>query len=209
VAPNAFLPEMSTLPTSAMHPTPAADFVRLLEAHGATHVLTVPDNTSAPLLAALESGPESGTAEGDENRTIRVIYATREGEAIGIASGLWLGGALPVVLIQNTGLLEAGDGLRGTAARMGAPIPLLITCRGYAKARSRGIDPSQGEVDRDTLVRSDLDSVAHMTEATLKAWGIPFRVLRDPTDLAPVSEAFVQAQKEERPVAVLLDTAFE
>ena len=92
---------------------------------------------------------------------------------------------------------------------MGAPIPLFITCRGYAKARSCGLDPSQGEVDRDTLVRSDLDSVAHMTESTLKAWGIPFRVLRDPTDLAPISEAFVQAQEEERPVAVLLDTVFE
>ncbi len=63
---------------------------------------------------------------------------------MGLASGLWLGGALPVVLIQNTGLLEAGDGLRGTASRMGAPILLLITCRGYAKARSGRGRPRRG-----------------------------------------------------------------
>jgi sulfopyruvate decarboxylase subunit alpha len=208
-APNTFLLEMSTPATSATEPSPAALFVDLLEAHGVTHVLTVPDNTSAALLAALEKRAKSAAASGDGGTTIRVIYATREGEAIGVASGLWLGGALPVVLIQNTGLLEAGDGLRGTAARMGAPISLLVTCRGYAKARGLGLDPSKGVVDRDTLVRSDLDSVAHMTETTLDAWGIPFRVLRDPSDLAPISEAFRQAREEERPVAVLLDTAFE
>jgi len=113
-----------------------------------------------------------------------------------------------VVLIQNTGLLEAGDGLRGTASRMGAPLLLLVTCRGYAKARSVGIDPSRGEVDRDVLVRNDLDSIAHMTEATLRAWGIPFQYLRDPSDLTPIEEAFTQARKDERPVAVLIDASF-
>ena len=127
---------------------------------------------------------------------------------MGLASGLWLGGALPAVLIQNTGLLEAGDGLRGTAARMGAPILLLVTCRGYAKARSAGFDPRTGDVDRDILVRSDLDSVAHMTEGTLRAWGIPFRYVVDSSDLTPIEDAHCQAVEEERPVAVLLDTSF-
>jgi sulfopyruvate decarboxylase TPP-binding subunit len=127
---------------------------------------------------------------------------------MGLASGLWLGGALPVVLIQNTGLLEAGDGLRGTASRMGAPILLLITCRGYSTARRAGVDPSEGEVDRDVLVRNDLDSVAHMTEATLRAWGIPFSYLRDSSDLTPIEKTFAQAQKDRRPVAVLIDTSF-
>lgn len=167
-------------------------------------MVTVPDNTSALILTALER-----TAVASSDSAIRLLYATREGEAMGLASGLWLGGAHPVVLIQNTGLLEAGDGLRGTAARMGAPILLLITCRGYAKARGAGVDPNLGEVDRDVLVRSDLDSVAHMTEATLRAWGIPFRYLRDSSDLTPIGEAFAQAREDERPVAVLLDTFFD
>ncbi len=193
--------------------------VALLRDLGVTHVVTVPDNTSAPILTALErAAPErtdpertalasSGKAGGAG--AIRLLYATREGEAMALASGLWLGGALPVVLIQNTGLLEAGDGLRGTASRMGAPILLLITCRGYAKARSAGVDPNQGEVDRDVLVSGELDSVAHMTEATLRAWGIPFRYLRDSSDLTPIEEAFAHAREEERPVALLLDTSFD
>jgi sulfopyruvate decarboxylase TPP-binding subunit len=183
----------------------------LLERLGVTHVVTVPDNTSAPILAALtrSSGNDGSTESSAGIGLARLLYATREGEAMGLAAGLWLGGALPVVLIQNTGLLEAGDGLRGTVARMGAPVLLLITCRGFAKARSAGLDPGKGEVERDTLVRADLDSVAHMTERTLQSWGIPFRLLTDSSDLSPMEEAFRQASDEKRPVAALLDTSFE
>ena len=180
----------------------------LLQDLGVTHLVTVPDNTSASILSALRDAAATSAKGPGGREGIRLLFATREGEAMGLASGLWLGGACPVVMIQNTGLLEAGDGLRGTASRMGAPLLLLITCRGYAAARKAGIDPGQGEVGRDILVRNDLDSVAHMTEATLRAWGIPFRYLRDASDLSPVAEGFAQAQAESRPVAVLIDTSF-
>jgi sulfopyruvate decarboxylase TPP-binding subunit len=128
---------------------------------------------------------------------------------MGLAAGLWMGGATPAVLIQNTGLLEAGDALRGTLSRMGAPVLLLITCRGFAKARRVGIDPSSGPPDREILVREDLDSVAHMTVGTLQAWGIPRSFLREAGDLEAIREAHAQAGREERPVAVLLDTSFD
>jgi sulfopyruvate decarboxylase TPP-binding subunit len=194
---------------AALDPSaPAHRFKAVLTDLGITHVVTVPDNTSAPILAALEAeGPRRGDAIGAE-AGIRVLYATREGEAMGVASGLWLGGATPAVLVQNTGLLEAGDALRGTASRMGVPLLLMVTCRGYAKARGLGIEPAELEVNRDVLVRNDLDSVAHMTEATLQAWGIPFVTLSDPTELSPVEAAMSAARTGERPVAVLLDASF-
>jgi sulfopyruvate decarboxylase TPP-binding subunit len=195
----------------------AARMVAILQDHAVTHVVTVPDNTSAPILSALEvmasadtegRDADDGKPEG-ELPVPRLLMATREGEAMGIASGLWLGGSDPVVLIQNTGLLEAGDGLRGTAARMGVPLVLLITARGYAKARKAGVPVEDGITGRDILVREDLDSVAHMTESTLRAWGIPFLLLRDSGDLSPVKEAFARARAEKRPVAVLMDTSFD
>lgn len=188
-------------------PASAAHFVTRLRQLGATHVVTVPDNTSAPLLEVL-SATASGERAG-EGEEIRLVSATREGEAMGLASGLWLGGAAPVVLIQNTGLMEAGDGLRGTASRMGVPLLLLVTCRGYAKSRSLGLEPNEVPVDRETLIRNDLDSVAHMTETTLRAWGIPFMYLVDPSDPGPLEKAWALASTEERPVALLVDTAFE
>jgi sulfopyruvate decarboxylase subunit alpha len=176
-----------------------ADLFREL---GLTHVVTVPDNTSAPILAALERAPRAELPS-----PIRVIYATREGEAVALAAGLWLGGARPVVLIQNTGLLEAGDGLRGTASRMGAPLLILVTPRGYADARAKGVDPARGVTGRDCLVRPDLDSAALMTEKTLEAWGIPMVTLNDLSDPSPIREAWRMAEEEERPVAVLLETS--
>ena len=226
---------------------------------GVTHVVTVPDNTSAPILAALEGAPdgksgpfapvvcadrsgksgpfapvvcadrsgesepsapvvcidrsgEAGpgvrvvyvTREGEAGPGVRVVYATREGEAVALAAGLWLGGATPVVLIQNTGLLEAGDGLRGTASRMGMPLLMLVTLRGYEDARVMGVDPGGGVRGREDLVHPPLDSVALMTEPTLRAWGIPFVNLGDPRDPSPLRQAWRMAVEEERPVALLL-----
>jgi sulfopyruvate decarboxylase subunit alpha len=169
----------------------------LLSELGITHVVTIPDNHSAPILDALR------VEEG-----VDLLFGTREGEAISLASGLWLGGGSPAILIQNTGLLESGDGLRGTAARMGVPLLMLVTCRGYAKSRTFGKEPHEIEVTRDVLVRPDLDSVAHMTESTLDAWGIPYLFLRDPQDLSPIREGWDMAHAEGRPVVVLLDTVF-
>ena len=179
-------------------PSPEAEALSALLADlGVTHAVTLPDNTSAPLLDAL------GSEEG-----VTLHFGTREGEVISVAAGLWLGGASPVVIIQNTGLLESGDALRGTASRMGAPLLMLVTCRGYAKSRTLGHEPDEVKMDRAILVRPDLDSVAHMTESTLRAWGVPFLYLRDPHDLSPLREGWARAQEEERPVAVLVDTFF-
>jgi sulfopyruvate decarboxylase TPP-binding subunit len=160
-----------------------------LRARQVTHVVSLPDNASAALLARLqeEGGP-------------RVVGVTREGEAFALAAGLWAGGARPVVLIQNTGLLESGDALRGTAMRMRVPLVCLVTCRGYATlARTHG-----GAPDAETLSRPDVDSVAVLTEPTLQAWGVPFRLVRGDDELPRLAEAFEEAERGERPVAVLL-----
>ena len=189
-------------------PPSALGVVALLRELGVTHLVTLPDNTSAPVLDAVASSETEAADDGPQGAGVRVLFGTREGEIISVASGLWMGGARPMVLIQNTGLLESGDSLRGTAARMGVPLVLLVTCRGFAKARSAGLEPDGVEVDRDVLVRNDLDSVAHMTASTLRAWGIPFLLLTDAMDLSPIRQANEMAQTEARPVAVLIDTSF-
>ncbi len=180
---------------------------RLLAGLGVTHVVGLPDNTSAPLFSVLSSSIPGGNPGSPPD--IRLFAVTREGEGIALASGLWLGGARPVVVLQNTGLLEAGDALRGTASRMGAPLLLLVTCRGYGKAREGGMEPGKVVVDRNLLIRPDQDSVAHMTEQTLRAWGIPSLVWTDSGELETVRRAWTMAQEEERPVAVLVDTSLE
>lgn len=132
-----------------------------------SHVVGVPDNSSAA------------------------------GEAFAVASGLWLGGAHPVVLIQNTGLLESGDSLRGTVMRMGVPLLCLVTYRGYDKLSNQ--DGAQ-----DEMTHADVDSAAVVTEPTLDAWRVSYELYRSADDLTRIARAAARAEAESRPVALLL-----
>ena len=101
---------MTATPQAPKTPTPpsASRLAAALEGLGVTHAVGLPDTSLSTLFRRLADGA-----------VVRTVGVTREGEAFAVASGLWMGGATPVVLVQNTGLLEAGDALRGTAVRMG------------------------------------------------------------------------------------------
>jgi sulfopyruvate decarboxylase subunit alpha len=164
-----------------------------LRRQGVTHVLTLPDNASKALLDLLAVDP-----------AIRLLTVTREGEAFAIASGLWVGGRVPVVLIQNTGLLETGDALRGTAMRMRVPLVCLVTYRGHATLAAAGVAPSAEAMTGALLGRADVDSVALLTEPTLRAWGVPWEVVSSDADVARIARVFEQARALEQPVAALI-----
>lgn len=166
--------------------------VDAFEECGITHLLGVPDNTSAALYL-----------ERVGRTDIRRITVTREGEAWAVASGLWMGGAVPALIIQNTGLLESGDAYRGTALRMRVPLLCLVTVRGY-RGLERAPAETRAKPTPDDLGRADLDSVALLTEPTLGAWGIPYEFLHDDGDVERIPAAFRRAQAESRPVAVLV-----
>ncbi len=151
----------------------------------------LPDNSSAALLTLLR-----------DDREVVLHSVTREGEAHALAAGLWIGGRQPLILIQNTGLLESGDSLRALI-RTRLPIVCLITYRGYAKMAKLGTAVPDFP-DAVILSRADLDSVALMTEPTLKAWGLPFDFLHTDEDMPRLSAAFENAQKTSSPVAVLV-----
>jgi sulfopyruvate decarboxylase TPP-binding subunit len=114
-----------------------------------------------------------------------------------------MGGSVPALIIQNTGLLESGDAYRGTALRMRVPLLCLVTVRGYV-----GLGNVPEETLRnptpDDFSRADLDSVALLTEPTLRAWGIPWEYLHEDGDADRIPAAFRRAQAESRPVAVLI-----
>lgn len=161
---------------------------------GLTHMIGLPDNSSAPLFDLLQN-----------ERRVRGIAVTREGEAFAIAAGLWMGGKAPAVLIQNTGLLESGDSLRGTAMRMRVPLLCLITCRGYEKMRKQGLQPRDGRSNVELLSRADIDSAALLTEPTLEAWGVEYYCLDE--SLHTLHQAAERARIESKPVALLISEA--
>lgn len=129
--------------------------VRHLEAAGFTHVVWIPDSALGPWEAALASSSK-----------LKLIRPCREGEAIGVAAGLMLGGARPVVLIQCTGLFEAGDALRNVVHDLKLPLKLIVGVRSY----------------RAHLAGKTTDNCPAFTEPVLRAWQVPFAVLADPDD---------------------------
>ena len=156
----------------------AAKIIDAIKAQGVTHVVGLADNLCRVLFESLQA-----------DASIEVVHVSREGEAYAIASGLYLGGKKPLVLIQNTGFLESGDAFRGTSWIMKIPQVMLIAYRGF-----KTLDP---EVERK-------DTVAEFTEPTLKAWNIPYKVMLVDDDVSMIERAFTITEATSRPAAVLI-----
>ena len=156
----------------------AQNIVNALKKQGITHAVGVPDNGSARIYERLRAEPD-----------IEVITVTREGEAFAIASGLYVGGKQPVIIIQNTGFLESGDAIRGTVVNMQVPVVIFIGYRGYHNRDAEG---------------QWIDSVATFLEPTLKAWRLPYEMLETEADIGCIARAFTKAEATSLPAAILL-----
>ena len=106
-----------------------------------SHVVWLPDSETNFMYEQLLSDP-----------SIDVVPVAREGETMAIAAGLWVGGKRPVALIQNTGIFESGDSIRGLGLDVSQPLVMLIGYRGW---------------DRHGIAK---DSAAKFTEHILQAW---------------------------------------
>jgi sulfopyruvate decarboxylase alpha subunit len=91
-----------------------------LAASGCTHVVYVPDNPLSHILAGLAArGP-----------AIRLLLATREEEAAGIAAGVYLGGGRPVLMMQSSGVGNAVNALGSLLVAYQIPVLLVVSMRG-------------------------------------------------------------------------------
>ena len=158
--------------------TPSA-ILGQLKKNGVTHVVWLPDTETSFMYDQLASEP-----------SMEIIPICREGESMPIASGLWVGGEKPVVMIQNTGFFESGDSVRGLALDIGIPMVIMIGYRGWT---------------RHGLTR---DSAARYTEPILHAWGINYYLVETDADAERISLAFEEAERIESPVACLMGAEY-
>jgi sulfopyruvate decarboxylase TPP-binding subunit len=151
--------------------------VAVLKQCGITHVVWIPDSELGLWEPALRAAPE-----------FSLIRVCREGEAIGVAAGLLLGGKKPIVLFQCTGLFEAGDALRNVIHDLKLPLFLMVGVRSYY-AHQQG---------------TSRDSCPVFTEPILQAWRIPYVLLDRRHGADDLAAAYRQAQAEKRAGAVLI-----
>ncbi len=147
---------------------------------GVTHIVWLADSEAQFMYDAMMSQHE-----------LTLVPICREGEAIGIALGLTLGGKEPVVLHQNTGFFESGDSVRALALDLHLPLLILLGYRGWQ--RDAPID----------------DSAAIFTEPVLDAWGIKHYLVENDADLKKVSLAYKEAHKTSKPVVILIGKEYE
>jgi sulfopyruvate decarboxylase TPP-binding subunit len=145
---------------------------------GVTHVVWLPDSELGLWDAAL-SGPDG----------LPLVRVCREGEACAVAGGLALGGKRPIVLIQCTGLFEAGDALRNFVHDLKLPLFFVVGIRSY-RAHQAG---------------RSRDSCPVFAEPIVQAWRIPYVVLdpeADPIDR--LTAEYERSQAANRAGMVLL-----
>lgn len=144
---------------------------------GVTHVVWVPDSELGTWEPALLAEP-----------SLELVRVCREGEAVAVAAGLLLGGKRPIVLVQCTGLFEAGDALRNCVHDLKLPLFFVIGVRSYNAHQ-------QGQTS---------DSCPVFTEPIVRAWQLPYTILDRRSTAADLASAYRQAWADRRAGAVLL-----
>ena len=143
--------------------------------NGVTHIITIPDSETNYLYELMVKEP-----------SLDVIPVSREGETMSTALGLNIAGKVPVCLIQNTGMMEAGDSIRGMALDAGFPLVMVIGYRGWTR---HGVT---------------IDTAAKDTEPVLHAFNISYYLVETDDDGSRISSAFEEARSTKRPVVVLI-----
>ena len=146
-----------------------------MKKNGVTHVVWLPDSETNWLFVLMKAEP-----------SLALVGINREGLAFSAAAGISVGGKTPLILIQNTGLMESGDSMRGWALNLDIPVVLMVGYRGWTR---HGVNT---------------DSAATYTERFLNAFGINYYLVEGDEDAPRISIAFEEAKKTKRPVAVLV-----
>jgi sulfopyruvate decarboxylase alpha subunit len=84
------------------------------------HVVYVPDNPLSHVLRAFAAGYPD----------VRLVLATREEEACGIAAGLYLGGRRAAVLCQSSGLGNSINAITSLLVPYQIPLLMIVSMRG-------------------------------------------------------------------------------
>jgi sulfopyruvate decarboxylase subunit alpha len=153
--------------------------IRAIRASRIDFVISVPDiTTSEGLLRPLAA-----------QASPRLIRICKEDEGIGICAGLSYTGRRGLLLIQQTGLLDSINALRGVAVECSLPICMMV---GLLE-KEPGVPPRQSKRYGVRIVKPILDAMA-----------IAYHEIEQQADVAKIRPAIDEACAQSRPVALLI-----
>lgn len=158
-----------------------------MRAAGIRHLVTVANFETEGLRKRFENDPDC-----------QVTAACREGEAIAIACGLIAAGVPTVLSMENLGLFECLDTLRGMACVMEVPLPIFVGYLGH------GISLE----DAKKMVGGffgQLTTSGAWTEPVVAGTGVPHRLLSANASDETTAKVLSEALGAKEPFIVIVD----
>ena len=153
--------------------------IREIVASGVAFVVSVPDiTTSEGLLRQLAA-----------MQAPRLIRVCKEDEGIGICAGLAYTGKRSLLLIQQTGMLDSINAIRGVAVEYALPICMMV---GLLE-KEPGVPPRQSKRYGVRIVEPILD-----------AMGIAYHEIEQQADVAKIRPAIDAAYASNKPTVILI-----
>ena len=153
------------------------DFLSFMLDKGFTFSTGVPCSYFKDLLIALEKDAE-----------ITYLPATREDEAMGIATGYFLGGGKTFLIMQNSGLANVGDALTSLTQLYKIPLLLFVSYRGL-------------EPDKDFPEHIIMGDVM---KPVLEAYQIPYWTMEEDNWKMVLENALEVMEETSKPVCILV-----
>jgi len=171
--------QVETSPAERAAALTGANIIREILASGVDFVVSVPDiTTSEGLLRELAKMPKP-----------RLIRVCKEDEGVGICAGLAYTGKRALLLIQQTGMLDSINAIRGVAVEYALPVCMMV---GLLE-KEPGVPPRQSKRYGVRIVEPILD-----------AMGIPYHEIEEDADVGKIRPAIDEAYAVSRPVVLLI-----
>jgi sulfopyruvate decarboxylase TPP-binding subunit len=153
--------------------------IREMKAGGIEFVISVPDiTTAAGILAPLETGTNP-----------RLIRVCKEDEGVGICAGLAHTGKRALLLIQQTGMLDSINAIRGVAVDYSLPVVMMVGLL---------------EKEPDRRPRESARYGVRIVEPILEAMGVAYHEIEEQADVAKIKPAIDEAYAKSQPVVLLI-----
>jgi sulfopyruvate decarboxylase subunit alpha len=151
---------------------------------------------TASRIEFVVSVPDITTSEGllrplSQATTPRLIRICKEDEGVGICAGLSYTDRRALLLIQQTGLLDSINAVRGVAVEYALPICMMV---GLLE-KEPGVPPRQSKRYGVRIVEPILDVM-----------GIAYHEIEDEADVLKIRPAIEDAYAQSRPVVLLIGT---
>ncbi len=123
----------------------------------------------------------------EEKKEIQHIAVTREEEGVGIAAGAYLGGKLPAILMQNSGLGNSINAIKSLLELYKIPVIFIMSHRGAEGEKIMAQMP-MGQITIDLL----------------KLLTIETYILNSPRNIKDIIKAVDKAKKTKKPIVIIL-----